>query len=804
MYCRGENDFLFHRPTSAVLVKLSILIFSSSPPGVSLARYFGCFLFFLTKKDCTVYGHLCNLTDMEFLLFTMYRINKTSFMPAQNYYNTMSMIKSIFISVLTGQQEGIEEYFMFLDASDRTEVAFCILRSLFSGANFDAVQFVERVSSVMTIQSIFARSPEKERASRHLVMPDPKSGVATTDHMNPLTYLRVEDDEGGTDRSRVPIKPGDCDVAKAHNGAATRIRIFLLSTGVPREEVAFDTIAEGDVDMMRPFGSWVGVSTVELDDDEAEGQNAAGADDDDDNAGNDDDDDADPTLEMKLSPTPDTPGKVAPTPRRISDPGLGDDVSMESAFKAKFEGKAKRNSTDRCRRVMNDGKDGSSASAAVVIDHAGVPTVQAGIGPIIGLVYAGSFATIAAMIPISFTSADGRSSLLEMPVAELEESASKVCCQIIPLTRSRDDTLNVVATVGSFCGIIEVDGPATSVIDPKTICKDDGTMQFAFEIEDLDVAAGLLYERLKASSDSTPTLTPLPSSITRLPYENFDGEPLFVIEGTQGGQGAVSARRRRKKDGEERMFECVVPGCGQTWAEGKLMTHVGMHQVRDSDQLPSLACGVCGMGETMQYTTDGTSTGCVTWMETKDGKLTSKAQKPNWVPEIRCKNFGEFTFSLAVAKHVNSRNPCTNTLEFCTACPSEPVPTVYFTYDGGDEANNPKGLRYHYSTKHTALELPTRRNQGTSEDERADVLRVGKDPPKKRASKKRSATSNNAAAGGGKAAKVAASDSDDSSEEEEDDDDNELSDGSDLEGARAAAAVASHGPSTHHAENSSD
>ena len=103
----------------------------------------------------------------------------------------MSMVKSAFISVLTGQHEGIGEYFPLLDSDDRIEVSFCVLRAMFSGVNFDCSQFVERASSSMTIDGIFSRREDLRRASRHLVAVAPGSGVATQDHMNPATRLRT-------------------------------------------------------------------------------------------------------------------------------------------------------------------------------------------------------------------------------------------------------------------------------------------------------------------------------------------------------------------------------------------------------------------------------------------------------------------------------------------------------------------------------------------------------------------------------------------------------------------------------------
>ena len=57
---------------------------------------------------------------------------------------------------------------------------FCVLRAMFSGANFDCSQFAERASSSMTIGSIFSRREGLLRASRHLAAVAPGSGVKTT------------------------------------------------------------------------------------------------------------------------------------------------------------------------------------------------------------------------------------------------------------------------------------------------------------------------------------------------------------------------------------------------------------------------------------------------------------------------------------------------------------------------------------------------------------------------------------------------------------------------------------------------
>jgi hypothetical protein len=129
-------------------------------------------------------------------------------------------------------------------------------------------------------------------------------------------------------------------------------------------------------------------------------------------------------------------------------------------------------------------------------------------------------------------------------------------------------------------------------------------------------------------------------------------------------------------------------------------------------------------------------------MEHGDGKLVAgRTKNPRWVPKIRCNNFGEFTFSRAVQSHINSENPCTNTLEFCPRCPRDPVPKVFWTYRGGDDAN-PKGMLHHFRTKHNGIEMGDELLASTkpSDAECAAVRKDGQEPPKKRNTKPRQVT----------------------------------------------------------------
>ena len=49
------------------------------------------------------------------------------------------------------------------------------------------------------------------------------------------------------------------------------------------------------------------------------------------------------------------------------------------------------------------------------------------------------------------------------------------------------------------------------------------------------------------------------------------------------------------------------------------------------------------------------------WVASINGYRRNLAQITTWQPMIRCKNFGEFTFSRAIASHTSTSKPCTST-----------------------------------------------------------------------------------------------------------------------------------------------
>jgi hypothetical protein len=206
-----------------------------------------CLDFLLTAK-VPLTDHLVNLSKLSHLLFVVYRASGTDFIPAQNYHNLQSIIKTVYKGIVTCIMEDIEEFFVQLVGDDQLENFFCSTRSVYgSSANFDVLQGEERFSAAVMMEHIFCKFPRLKRPSRRL--------KATKDHWNPRSYLSG-------------LAPGACDprnekVAQTWKTGRAEAAVILTRDGVfSDDEVDFDRIAreEPDCTMYKPRGEYVGVT----------------------------------------------------------------------------------------------------------------------------------------------------------------------------------------------------------------------------------------------------------------------------------------------------------------------------------------------------------------------------------------------------------------------------------------------------------------------------------------------------------------------------------------------------------------
>ena len=212
--CRSISNFPMFNGDEVAFLRLK-------PTIDVISEYFGCDIFLLCVKNCSVEDHLTNLSKLAHLGVVLHRNNRTKFMPNQSYASTQRMVRAIYTSVMVAKHENINEAYIHLESDNLLGMHFNIVRSMYSGCNFDTRGFQERTTDAMVVQNIFAERPELDGGYRMVktgVRGAAGEGLATEDHMTPNSYLRV-DEAAKAGKSQVVdwsrVTTADCDIARA-------------------------------------------------------------------------------------------------------------------------------------------------------------------------------------------------------------------------------------------------------------------------------------------------------------------------------------------------------------------------------------------------------------------------------------------------------------------------------------------------------------------------------------------------------------------------------------------------------------
>eukprot|EP00966_Prymnesium_polylepis_P233866 5409503-Prymnesium_polylepis.1 len=184
-----------------------------------LAEYCATEFEAVTMQSADKPGTFLSLSDLNrsfsklaHLALVLFRANGSKFAPPQHYYNTQITMRAKYVSQAVSKAEGIEQYFSYQvaaprarpprasrpqnacmgadrralkplqDADDREEGMFGMVRVLEHGSNFDIVQFEERASELMRLDSSYTRHPDWRKSSRRLSGP-------MFDHVNPKSII---------------------------------------------------------------------------------------------------------------------------------------------------------------------------------------------------------------------------------------------------------------------------------------------------------------------------------------------------------------------------------------------------------------------------------------------------------------------------------------------------------------------------------------------------------------------------------------------------------------------------------------
>lgn len=208
------------------------------------AEVMGYFVRPFISVDWDLSTQLRSLSTFAHLLAGMWIKHGSAFFTGALYYDSQSIVKNIVITIIRLQLiDDTLEYHIILEGTDRLERLFGDTRTQDHGRNFDTLQLSEKLSVAAIISSILERNPDLDRGHRRLNL----QGATGVDHVNPKSWM------GDVHVGNVAV-----DVEWAH-GCEEANRLLGTYFGAAAC-IAFDSIfRDGDCDLMRPCGDYVGV-----------------------------------------------------------------------------------------------------------------------------------------------------------------------------------------------------------------------------------------------------------------------------------------------------------------------------------------------------------------------------------------------------------------------------------------------------------------------------------------------------------------------------------------------------------------
>mmetsp|Transcript_6667 Transcript_6667/g.14579 ORF Transcript_6667/g.14579 Transcript_6667/m.14579 type:complete len:1179 (+) Transcript_6667:780-4316(+) len=610
----------------------------------------------LCDKKPSLGEHLKNISTLMHITFACYRRNGTKFIPSQNYANLQRYFRSVYWSIANAIEDGIPTYLLFFDSGDRLEEAYGLLRCLNGGASgngsgMSVLSCCDRISGVMAVQGVLARHPELREASRHL--------KASVDHQNPRSFL--SDENGGTDRSRVEVE--GISLKHKYISGRTAATAALREAGFCDSELDWKAIAEDDVDLLRPNGSFVGVTDEEADDEE-EMQSKSSCEINVVSQGQ--------LLEEELGAAPDSgdddraSGGVDSGLIKRSFKVGGKDVSAAKCLRMVLN-KQTINETSRMARYSNKPKSGTEVALDKAEDvdaeyiRSGEDIFAALVSPMSGCL------ALALVTPDQFVLEDGEKSS-KVSVRRFINKA-KVSGKIITDVKVSEKEISWLSSSRST-HILELFAEDATLLNPEIRLKiDDSSGEEKAELYvDIDTANMLLDKmvlqyREKADKGNKIVL-PAPKGAT-LPYR-YKGEDVLFSD-VPSSQIMSSSSARAEQRAKNAILKCSVPGCGQKHAIKNMRHHVSWHQIHDkhlSSKVkagvgPMELCGMCGCHPALTYTKNGAVNGCPTWLV---------KSKNTFIWQYTCKNHPFDKISYKSAKKSNKLSPSTNVPIKCPEC----------------------------------------------------------------------------------------------------------------------------------------
>ncbi|KAG8699972.1 hypothetical protein FRC09_006255 [Ceratobasidium sp. 395] len=225
-------------------------------PFVLLAEFVNAFIAPHTTPSMSLSEQVTTLAKCAFLLFAIFRTDWSHFISTQLYYDIQASIKNaMFCIAKTKALDPTRCFYLIQTGDDRLENQFGIYRTLSGDRNLDLLQLAERAGSVQQITDVLGKYPEADRKPYRISL----EGASGIDHLNPAGWV------GDVCVGNVDLQRSWMEGRDAADKALRRAGIIaLFDPGALKESF----ILGRNIDLMRPYGSYVGVTELDSCDEE--------------------------------------------------------------------------------------------------------------------------------------------------------------------------------------------------------------------------------------------------------------------------------------------------------------------------------------------------------------------------------------------------------------------------------------------------------------------------------------------------------------------------------------------------------
>ncbi|CUA75805.1 hypothetical protein RSOLAG22IIIB_06086 [Rhizoctonia solani] len=216
-------------------------------PFVLLGELLYAFISPYTVPSMSLLQQVIYLAKCAFILFALFRLDGTRFITGQLYYDIQTTIKTAMFSIAKMQVLAPREPFYLIQlGTDRLENLFGIYRTASHDRNLDILQLAERSSAAQEVDNILAEYPDYDRKPYRLSL----KGELGIDHLNPRSWTG-------------DVRVCNVDLQKSWSAGRVEAEEALRRAGITPEFNLKNLRASARglaVDLMRPFGHYVGVN----------------------------------------------------------------------------------------------------------------------------------------------------------------------------------------------------------------------------------------------------------------------------------------------------------------------------------------------------------------------------------------------------------------------------------------------------------------------------------------------------------------------------------------------------------------